>query len=66
MKITSPNYPNTFDPLTNCIWSITAPQGHYVTVDFEVIDVSNEDMSQVSQVSQKKVYSKVLRIISKS
>ena len=58
MKITSPNYPNTFDPLTNCIWSITAPQGHYVTVDFEVIDVSNEDMPQV--------YSKVLRIISKS
>ena len=39
-KLTSPNFPIAYDPLTECKWNITAPQGHYVTLDFEMIDVS--------------------------
>ena len=31
MKLTSPNYPENYDPLEDCTWVITAPQGHYVT-----------------------------------
>ena len=43
MKLTSPNYPHGFDPLENCTWTIEAPQGYYVTLDFEAIDVSNKE-----------------------
>ena len=39
MKLTSPNYPNSYDPLEHCTWNITAPQGQYVTLDFEMIFV---------------------------
>ena len=39
MKLTSPNHPDTYDPLEHCFWNITAPQGHYVTLDFQKIDV---------------------------
>ena len=42
MKLTSPNYPEAYDPQTHCTWTITAPLGHYVTLDFEVIDVSKQ------------------------
>ena len=42
MKLTSPNHPDIYDPLEHCAWTITAPLGHYVTVDFEVIDVSKQ------------------------
>ena len=42
MKLTSPNYPEPYNPLEDCIWTITAPQGHYVTLEFERIDVSNK------------------------
>ena len=41
MKVTSPNYPDAYDPLEYCTWNITAPPGHFVTLDFERIDVSN-------------------------
>ena len=44
MKLTSPNYPKAFDPLEQCTWTITAPLGHYVTIDFEIIDVSNKEI----------------------
>ena len=40
MKLTSPNYPEPYDPLEHCTWRIVAPQGHYVTLDFDTIDVS--------------------------
>ena len=40
-KLTSPNFPKAYDPLTECEWNLTAPQGYYVTLDFEIIDVSN-------------------------
>ena len=41
MELTSPNYPQPYDLGTHCIWNIIAPQGHYVTLDFERISVSN-------------------------
>ena len=41
-RLTSPNFPKAYDPLTDCKWNITAPQGHYVTLDFEIIDVSKK------------------------
>ena len=41
MKLTSPNHPKTYDPLEQCTWNITARQGHYVTLNFVTIDVSN-------------------------
>ena len=40
MKLTSPNYPDPYDPLTNCKWNLIADQGKYITLDFERIDVS--------------------------
>ena len=41
-KLTSPNFPKPFDPLTECKWNLTAPDGHYVTLAFEIIDVSDK------------------------
>ena len=40
-KLTSPNYPKAYEPLTECNWNLTAPKGYYVTLDFEIIDVIN-------------------------
>ena len=44
MKLTSPNYPDPYDPLEYCTWNITAPSGHFVTLDFERIHVSTLDI----------------------
>ena len=44
MKLTSPNYPEPYDKLENCAWKITAPSGHFVTLDFEIIHVSDKDI----------------------
>ena len=41
MRLTSPNYPEPYKPLEHCNWKITAPPGHYVTLEFHKIDVSN-------------------------
>ena len=38
-KLTSPNFPMPYDPLTECKWNLIAPQKYYVTLDFEIIDV---------------------------
>ena len=40
MKLTSPNYPEQYNKLDDCTWKITAPPGHLITLDFDVIDVS--------------------------
>ena len=48
MKLTSPNYPKPYDPLEYCTWNITAPQEHFVTLDFDTIDVSNFELREVS------------------
>ena len=44
MKLTSPNYPEPYDKLEDCTWNITAPSGHFVTLDFEIIHVSDKDI----------------------
>ena len=44
MELTSPNYPEAYDPLEDCSWIITAPQGHYVTLDFVTIVVSDTEI----------------------
>ena len=43
MKLTSPYYPDPYDPLTDCKWNLTAPEGQYVTLDFNIIDVSKKE-----------------------
>ena len=40
LKLTSPNYPEQYNPDEHCTWTITAPPGHFVTLDFERIHVS--------------------------
>ena len=40
MKLTSPNHPDAYDPLTDCTWNLTANQGKYISLEFESIDVS--------------------------
>ena len=41
MKLTSPNYPDPYYQLENCTWTIIAPPGHFVSLEFEEINVSN-------------------------
>ena len=42
-KLTSPNYPNDYEPNTVCKWNLTTDKGYYISLDFEVIDVSEKD-----------------------
>ena len=39
-KLTSPNYPKPYNPLTDCKWNLKTDPGKYITLDFERIDVS--------------------------
>ena len=39
-RLTSPNYPEPYDPLINCKWNLTEKHGYYISLDFEKIDVS--------------------------
>ena len=41
-KLTSPNYPDRYDPNTNCKWNLTTEKGNYISLDFENIDVSDK------------------------
>ena len=41
-KLTSPNYPDVYEPNTVCIWKITTDKGYYISLDFEHIDVSDK------------------------
>ena len=43
-KLTSPNYPEWYDPNTVCKWNLTTEKGNYISLDFEHIDVSDKDM----------------------
>ena len=43
-KMTSPNFPNRYDPNTVCNWNLTTEKGYYISLDFELIDVSDKDM----------------------
>ena len=56
-KLTSPNFPKAYDPLTECEWNLTAPQGYYVTLDFEIIDVSSiQIISTWENISYKSIW----------
>ena len=37
---TSPNYPNNYDNYLDCSWTISAPNGHIVSIIFHAFDVS--------------------------
>ena len=39
-KLTSPNYPDVYDPNTVCKWNLTTNKGYYISLDFECIAVS--------------------------
>ena len=40
-QLTSPNYPENYDPNTICIWNLTTDEGYYISLDFEYVDVSH-------------------------
>ena len=42
-KLTSPNYPEDFEPNTVCKWNLTTDKGNYISLDFEHIWVSDYD-----------------------
>ena len=42
MKLTSPNYPEYYDPNTICKWFLTTDKGNYISLDFDLIFVSDE------------------------
>ena len=42
-KLTSPNYPEPYDPSTVCQWNLTTDKGYYISLDFERIGVSDEN-----------------------
>ena len=42
-KLTSPNYPDEYDPRTVCKWNLTTEKGNYISLDFEDIGVSDKD-----------------------
>ena len=42
-KLTSPNYPDEYDPNTICKWHLTTDKGNYISLDFERIYVSDKD-----------------------
>ena len=42
-KLTSPNYPDVYDPNTVCKWNLTTNKGYYISLDFERISVSMKD-----------------------
>ena len=46
-KLTSPNYPDEYDPNTICKWNIITEEGYYISLDFERIDVSKQTCSYV-------------------
>ena len=42
-KLTSPNYPDVYDPNTVCKWNLTTSKGYYISLDFKHIAVSMKD-----------------------
>ena len=42
-KLTSPNYPDEYDPRTVCKWNLTTDKGNFISLDFECIRVSDRD-----------------------
>ena len=42
-KLTSPNYPEDYDPSTVCKWNLTTEKGKYISLDFEHLYVSEKN-----------------------
>ena len=51
-KLTSPNYPDNFDPNTVCTWNLTTDRGNYISLDFEHIAVNDKDSTGNSLTAQ--------------
>ena len=43
MKLTSPNFPKSYDADTICTWNLTTDKGYYISLDFDNINVSCKD-----------------------
>ena len=37
--LTSPGYPKNYQPNVDCIWVITAPEGHHIELEFKQFDI---------------------------
>ena len=50
-KLTSPNYPDVYDPNTVCKWNLKTDKGYYISLDFEHIEVSirNKDFKYLNK-----------------
>ena len=42
-RLTSPNYPDVYDPNTFCRWNLTTNAGSYITLNFEMTAFSSKD-----------------------
>ena len=42
-KLTTPNFPEVFEPNTMCQWNLTTDKGYYISLDFDIIRVSDKD-----------------------
>ena len=40
-KLTSPNYPDEYEQNTVCKWYLTTDKGNYISLDFNMINVSD-------------------------
>ena len=56
MKLTSPKYPDRYDPLVNCKWTIAAPQDQFVSLDFDTIDVRNHEICTLFNYTRSSGY----------
>ena len=45
--MTSPNYPEVYDPNTVCKWFLTTDKGYYISLDFEDFKVSDKDNASI-------------------
>ena len=49
-QLTSPNYPDEYDPNTVCKWNLTTEKESYISLDFECIDVSDKEKDSKTNV----------------
>ena len=65
-ELTNPNFPDTFNAGTKCIWKIVRPLGFQLTISFPKYNVSNQSESQykidnfsVNNLFVKSIFKKV-------
>ena len=44
-KLTSPGYPESYPNNVTCLWTIAAPTGYFVKLDFRIFDLQYKDYS---------------------